>query len=267
MRIWGNQIKIAEVPGEEVFGDAARDGLKLLELRALTRLGVTISETDFYADSNNQRRIATLAERYGIELAYHAPQGDAWSFGAFSLRIAAEKLRECILRASSLNARHMTLHLGIDTTEPREASITRGALALEEVAPLAEREGVTLCVENVFEDSTSVAYPHECQTLLDAVQSGILRFTLDTGHANVYDCLFELLEVMKDHLAFIHLHDNDGKKDQHFVPGHGTIDWDRFVLKLDEIGYGGPLCLELREECSFPKVISAFPTVDPGTRQ
>ena len=257
MRTWGKQVKVPQVPGEEMFADSVRDGLSVVEFRAPTRRGETVPETDWLSDPDNRTFVASLAQRHGIELAYHAPQGEEWCFGKLSPDVSVEKLRHCILRASSLNAACMTIHLGIDVNLPREVSIRRAARALNDAAPLAVREGVVLCVENVF-DRSSLQYPDEGKLLFQIVDSDQIRFTLDTGHAHMYDCLHEMLDIVNGRLAFTHIHDNDGENDQHLVPGHGSIDWDRFMSHLDESGYEGPLCLELREECSFPDVIRRF---------
>ena len=83
-----------------------------------------------------------------------------------------------------------------------------------------------------------------------------VRFTLDTGHANICGCLFEMLDGVHDRLAFTHLHDNNSVTDQHLVPGNGTIDWQGFVHYLNRCGCTGPLDFELPEEYDFPHAIA-----------
>jgi sugar phosphate isomerase/epimerase len=93
-------------------------------------------------------------------------------------------------------------------------------------------------VENVFDNHTSVAFPHEVSDLFKIADSAQVRFTLDTGHAQLYGCLFDMLDTVGEHLAFTHIHDNDGSTDQHYVPGHGTINWIRFMRRLDVLATG-----------------------------
>ena len=258
MSSWGRQIKASQADWDTVFGQAVQDGLSIVELRAPTRRGETMSQTDAFSDHDDGRAISSIASMHGIELAYHAPQGEAWCFGKLAHKDAVERLRECILRAESLQAKHMTLHLGIDVNRPRDDSIRQGACALMEVSPMAKEKGVALCVENVFSDGSSVASPIEVQLLLEKAPSEAVFFTLDTGHANMYRCIYEMLDIAGSRLAFTHIHDNDGLNDQHLVPGHGIIDWRRFMRKLDAVQYNGPLCLELREAGAIPDILSVF---------
>jgi len=42
----------------------------------------------------------------------------------------------------------------------------------------------------------------------------------------------------------VHLHDNDGTKDEHLLPGHGTVDWSSYMVELGRCGYRRPLMFE-----------------------
>jgi sugar phosphate isomerase/epimerase len=52
-------------------------------------------------------------------------------------------------------------------------------------------------------------------------------------------------------VVFTHIHDNNGTKDQHLVPGRGTIDWERLIGDLNQANYSGPLNFELREDATL----------------
>ena len=41
-----------------------------------------------------------------------------------------------------------------------------------------------------------------------------------------------------------HLHDNDGKKDQHLPPFKGIIVWEKFLHELTAAGYKGTFTFE-----------------------
>ena len=250
-RKWSKQIKTYPVQPEEMFDQAAADGLDMIELRAPTRSGCTVVETDFMADPETIQRLSALSRQIGIELAYHAPQGGVWNFGQHPFEISIPRLEECVVRSASLGARIMTVHLGLDPVD-RVASLRNASTVLQAVAPFANRQGVLLCVENVFADH-SVVEVADCAVLFEGTTNQQVRFTLDTGHAHMNGCLFEMLDSVHNRLAFTHLHDNDGIRDQHLVPGNGTIDWQRFMQDLDRYGYSGPLNFELRKACDFAR--------------
>ena len=52
-------------------------------------------------------------------------------------------------------------------------------------------------------------------------------------------------EALEDRLISIHLHDNDGTKDQHKLLFSGTIDWDRLARILAASAYDKPVSMEV----------------------
>ncbi len=55
---------------------------------------------------------------------------------------------------------------------------------------------------------------------------------------------------MRGRIVTTHLHDNHGEKDEHLLPGEGTIDWDAAVKTLRAIPEELPLVLELKEKAA-----------------
>jgi sugar phosphate isomerase/epimerase len=258
-RKWSKQVKPEPNPLRPLFEEVAAEGYDMMEWRSPTSHGVTVPEMDLMADARSAEEIRRLSEEFDLELAYHAPQGPLWEFGTLPFRVAVSQLRECIRRSLSINASIMTFHLGIADDEQRFETVKQGARAIDAVSSYAEDSNVWLCVENVFEfDRCSVANAEEFETLFETAKSPRLRFTLDTGHANLYGVLYELVERFPDKLFFTHLHDNNGFRDQHLVPGHGVIDWRRLLTCLDSAAYRGALNFELREECTLPELIHIF---------
>ena len=61
------------------------------------------------------------------------------------------------------------------------------------------------------------------------------------GHASVGD----VIRMLGSLVEVLHLHDNDGIKDQHKMPKTGVLDWADIISALGEIGYGGCYNLEV----------------------
>jgi sugar phosphate isomerase/epimerase len=258
-RKYSKQIKPVPQPLRPLFEEVVAEGYDMVEWRSPTSHGITVPEMDLMANHDSAEEIRELSEEFGLELSYHAPQGPLWEFGVIPYQIAVSQLRECIRRSSSIKASIMTFHLGIADDEQRINTIQQGARVIDAVSPYASDSNVRLCVENVFEhDRCSIANVEELEILFNAVNSSQLGFTLDTGHANLYGVLYELMVAFPERLYFTHIHDNDGIRDKHQIPGNGTINWCRLLACFNSVEYSGPLNFELREECTLSELVRIF---------
>jgi sugar phosphate isomerase/epimerase len=114
-------------------------------------------------------------------------------------------------------------------------------------AERAERVGVRMAVENIY--LAEAPRPGSSVSELLALIEGLgehVGICLDTGHAHVdhRDPAEEAL-LAGDKLFTLHIADNDQVRDQHWLPGRGTIDWASFLAALDRIGFQGPRMLEV----------------------
>jgi len=55
------------------------------------------------------------------------------------------------------------------------------------------------------------------------------------------------IETVSGHLWTTHVHDNDGRADDHRVPFAGRIDWDAAIMETQKIGYDGVLMFEVAD--------------------
>ena len=77
-----------------------------------------------------------------------------------------------------------------------------------------------------------------------------LKFHLDVAHlfvssGNGIETMKDLLEKVGNKLVHLHVHDNDGKDDQHLPIGAGRIDWEKVVKILKDAGYNDTITIEL----------------------
>ena len=123
--------------------------------------------------------------------------------------------------------------------------------SLEELLPVAERYGVTICIENIWFPTNT---PEELINYYEYFNSPNLGMCFDAGHANlvkernddpehpvnvgfglmnmppVWDD--KVLEKMLPYIVICHLHDNDGLSDKHWSPFNGNIDWQKVMKTL-----------------------------------
>ncbi len=110
----------------------------------------------------------------------------------------------------------------------------------------AREYGVVIDFENMPMPALTLATPHQILEFVKRIDSPYFRVCIDTGHCAVcgVDPADAVRETGKKYLRVLHVHDNDGHGDFHWLPGTGVIDWDNFSNALREIGYDGVFSLE-----------------------
>jgi sugar phosphate isomerase/epimerase len=184
----------------------------------------------------------------------HAP------FTGLDVSSPDKKLRECSVQqildametAERLGCRHIIVHPGsgkYDKMNQYDKAKRLLAKSTEKLVKEAEGRGLTLALENMlasrdgFRVGTRAA---ELREVIESLSAGNLGVCLDTGHAH-YNGLEAWKETKDagDLLMALHVNDNDGSKDEHIVPGDGTLNWPPFIKALKEVNYSGIFMLEI----------------------
>ena len=111
---------------------------------------------------------------------------------------------------------------------------------------VAKAYGVVICMENMPFGGQGLARPADMLGFVKEMDSPFMRMCLDTGHAAVFGIspADAVRLIGKDYLATLHVHDNDGAHDCHWLPYDGVVDWGDFARALQEIDFGGTVSLE-----------------------
>ena len=110
---------------------------------------------------------------------------------------------------------------------------------LQQLIDLAEQEGVVLAVENCRKRE-------HFEYVFSNLESGNLGFCYDSSH----DALFgnpsiDILKKWGEKLVTLHLSDNQGIKDDHWLPGEGIVQWEAVLQMLNNLNYTGSIMLEV----------------------
>jgi len=184
----------------------------------------------------------------------HAP------FTGLDLSSPDEKLRKCSVQqildametAGRLGCGHVIVHPGsgkYDRRDHYDKAKRLLATSTEELVKGAEERGLIIALENMlaprdgFRVGTRTA---ELRKVIESLSARNLGICLDTGHAH-YNGLEAWMETRDagDLLTDLHVNDNDGSKDEHRVPGEGTLNWPPFIQALKETNYRGVFMLEI----------------------
>jgi len=81
--------------------------------------------------------------------------------------------------------------------------------------------------------------------IVDQADSPHLGLAYDSGHAMIARDPVGIVLAMGPRLWGVHLHDNDGAEDGHFLPGMGVIPFEDVARALARVGFGGTFMLEI----------------------
>ncbi len=164
-------------------------------------------------------------------------------------RIAAmDEVKRALEAAEQVPFRSCVLHLGLRDDRWNTRSLDDSLTAIEHLKAFAAPLGVQLLLENL---QNAVATPEHLIEIVRVGHFDDVSFCLDIGHAHLeegtretknepaktgIDLAFEAFMAAPGRLAELHLHDNAGRKDEHWWPGDGRVDWAavvKFVASLE----------------------------------
>ncbi len=166
----------------------------------------------------------------GLRLTMHGPYMGLNPGSADELKRlkTVEVYRHTLDAASYLGPVNIVMHAGYDQARFgsdvehwMNQSLKTWPVILAEAAKL----GITIAAENIFEKN-----PETLKLLIEEVGSVHLRACLDSGHINLYSEVAPevWLKELGELIAELHLHDNNGKVDEHLPLGDGTIDFGAY---------------------------------------
>ena len=162
---------------------------------------------------------------YSNSIWMPGPQGDQ------KIQEHIEAIQDC----AKFGIKTMVIHL-TNGNPPDISDI--GIKRIEQLIECATKHDVVLAIENVSTEK-------HIRYVLNNYKSEHVAFCYDTGHANLYCSDVDWLSLYSDRLAAVHLHDNNGIKDEHNIPLTGTIDWTAVMQKINSSSYDGCLTLEM----------------------
>jgi sugar phosphate isomerase/epimerase len=155
-----------------------------------------------------------------------------------------------------------------DCRPTKEAEIEANLKSYRRLIPIAQKYGVKLCLENMFDrfhgrpiegscvDADEVCY--YIDTLNAEAGGDYFGFCMDTGHLALAGVnIRKFINTLgNDRLACLHIHDVDGREDFHMMPYtnfrrpldtwamQSCVDWEGFIEGMRDIGYDKVLSFE-----------------------
>lgn len=238
-------ICLNSLPGEDLkakFELAKRAGFE----------GVEPSLTE---DAEEREKMKRAAEEAGMRV--HSVMGGLlWKFPLSSLddKVRGKGMEIVALGlewAKELGAETLLVVPGVvDKETPYEKAYERSLAALKELAPLAEKAGVVICVENVW--NRFLTSPLEMRKFVEEVGSDFVKAYFDVGNVLIYGWPEQWIRILGDLVRAVHVKDFDLGTRQFVHLLRGDVDWRAVREALLEIGYEGFLTVELPPYKSYP---------------
>jgi sugar phosphate isomerase/epimerase len=269
---------LPELSLEEVLQFAASAGYQCVELmcwpvsKAERRYaGVThVDVTKFdAADVEKVRRAAAAA---GVEISGLGYYPNALSPNREEAELAVEHIRRVIRACNSLGVRRMNTFVGRDWTRSIDDNWPRFLDTWRPIIRLAEEQDVRVGIENCPMLFTRDEWPGGKNL---AVSPAIWRrmfadipsdhFGLNYDPSHMIWQRMDYLRPMRQFAAkLFHIHAKDVRIDFERLddvgilgfpnlyhtpklPGLGDVDWGRFFSVLTDVGYQGPVCVEVED--------------------
>ena len=188
-------------------------------------------------------------KKYKIEFCQSHPPYLRGPHPEYGEAIKGEMFRKMTMRALDITARigapWAVLHpVSAGPSASWEEQIAANHRQFGEAVKHAEELGIGVAFENMsqFPDAPwrFGCNAKELNALVDSFDSPAVGICWDFGHANLsrLDQPAELRE-MGSRLKVVHVADNLGARDDHFIPFQGTIRWEEIIPVLTEIGFPG----------------------------
>jgi len=139
------------------------------------------------------------------------------------------------------------LHPGdtIESSGEKEERYKHSRENIGKILEHCEKNRIKLAVENMPSGKMGERVS-DVYNLISDFNSEYIGICFDTSHANMAsgDAPSEIKKCC-DKLFTIHVSDNNGKKDQHYLPFDGNIDWPSFWKELNNLNYKSVFMLEV----------------------
>lgn len=137
---------------------------------------------------------------------------------------AMDEVKRALEIAEQIDIDSIVLHLGTRDDTWNERTLDLSMTAVEHIKAFAHPLGVKTLVKTLANDVTT---PEHLMEMLRIGHLDSVGVCLDVGQMNLPGMpgIRESFALLGKRIGELHLHDNDGERDQHCWPGEGNVDW------------------------------------------
>lgn len=190
---------------------------------------------EFFTDIHDDGEDLTLAEQinFGKKLGLNCTMIHClyneqilhyfWEKGEKGDEICEEYCRQ--IKMAKGFANNFVVHLNACKDQKQSKF---GLNRLRKLLKLCEECQINLCIENLYSEK-------EIPYIFRYIKHDRLKICFDIGHQNFLTPKFDLLKKYSEFVSVLHMHDNNGFKDEHLICGNGSIEWKKVAKDLKKI--------------------------------
>jgi sugar phosphate isomerase/epimerase len=240
---------------EDFFNFASKLKIHVLEFK-LDRfeLLMALSKTDKVLEIKN------LSNSYDFKYFVHAPNIDInlASVNPFLKGASKKTILKALSFAAELDAELLVSHVGrLSRDHPQR--LVRKAMknaidSLRRINIVSNDLGMVFTIENDHKskDYVLAGYPEQINFLIENVGC---KLTFDIGHANTIGKIEDFTKLLDKFIANVHLHDNNGREDEHLPIGKGSIDFIGVFKRMKDWRSEKPLIIECHSHAGLKESI------------
>lgn len=231
--------------------------------------GVThIDVTDF--TSSKADDVHALCDKHGVAISALGYYPNILSGNSEEAQAATAHLKRVIAASAALGLKRVNTFIGADHRLPLEQNFARFLQVWPDLIRFAEDHDVSLGIENCpmlftldeWPSGKNLAYaPRTWRRMFDAVPSQHFGLNYDPSHL-VWQMMDYVRPIYEFRERLFHVHAKDMKIEREKlnqegilalgwstpkIPGLGEVNWNAFVSALTDVGYDGPICVEVED--------------------
>ncbi len=263
---------------EQVLDFAGAEGFSCVELMCWPKgkaerryAGITHVDVDGFSKSD-ARRVLGLVASAGVEISGLGYYPNPLVPDRKESKVYTDHLKKVIRAAERLGLNQVNTFIGRDWTRSVEDNWPRFRQVWRPLVKFAEDHGVRIGIENCpmlftadeWPGGKNLAHaPAVWRRMFQEIPSEHFGLNYDPSHL-----VWQQMDYIKPLWEFagriFHVHAKDVRIDRHRLddvgilatplefhtpklPGLGEVDWGRFLSVLGEVGYRGPVCIEVED--------------------
>ena len=193
-----------------------------------------------------RKKMEDLLKRNNIFLYAHAPPWvDLGNLNEKVKNLWIEESKNILYVCSKIGVKNVNFHAFarsryLRNKKTKKLVMEKTAKSFSMLAKFAEDVGIGITLENSWETVQDMNY------FLKKVP--YMKFNLDVGHAFVKGgtpLVISYIKKLNKKMTHMHMHDNNGKFDEHLSIGKGSIDFAKIIREIRRINYDSTITLEV----------------------